>query len=157
MKKIIQTELEEGSFFTSDYLKSSLKYDDRSLPPIAKTSQGVRFIVLASFHDAKIMDISADYIFGKDSITVSVDFRNTSTEFKAGRHIFCISFLNVKNMTFPEKMKNLDILDMDCIQEASGLQVNFELVYFIGGQSCHDIWKIDFSDVRVKPVYKLKS
>ncbi len=43
------------------------------------------------------------------------------------------------------------------MQEKNDLQVNFELVYFIGEQACHDIWKIDFTDVKVKPANKLRS
>ena len=156
MKKIIQIELKEDSFFTKNYLKSFLVQNQTS-PSAAETSKGLRFIVLASFHDAKIIDINVDNIIGKDCVSIVVDFRNTSTEFKAGYQKFYIRFLDVKDMTLPDKIKDLYILDIDCMQEASDLQVVFELVYFIGNQSCHDICKINFTDVQVMPLNKLKS
>lgn len=151
MEKITQIELKEDSFFTKNYLKSLL-VQNQIFPSVAETSKGLRFIVLASFHDAKIIDINVENIFEKDCVTIVVDFRNTTTEFKAGYNKFYIRFLDVKNMTLPDKIKDLYILDIDCRQEASDLQVVFELVYFIGNQSRHDICKINFTDVQVKPL-----
>lgn len=156
MKKIIQAELEEGSFFAYDYLKSLLEHDDRTLPPVAKTSKGVRFIVLASFHDAKIMDICIDTMWGKNCVTILVDFRNTSTEFKAGYNKFYIRFVGVKNATIPDKVKDLYILSSDFLQQNTKLQVDFELEYFIKNAAYHDMWQIDFVDVVVSPLNKVK-
>lgn len=157
MEKIIQIELREDSFFTKNYLKSLLAQKNQTFLSAAETSKGLRFIVLASFHDAKIIDINVDNIYGKDCVTIFVDFRCTSTEFNAGYHKFYIRFFDVKNVNLPDKIKDLYILDIDCMQEKNDLQVNFELVYFIGEQACHDIWKIDFTDVKVKPANKLRS
>lgn len=153
MKKIIQTELEGDSFFTSEYLKLFLRSNSPIPASAAEKSRGMRFIVLADFHDAKITSISLDSVWGKDCVDITVNFGQTSTSFKKGNK-FRIRFLGVRNMTLPEKTRDLFVIDSDCFNTPDGLQANFELVYYIGQEGRRDVLQIGFTDIDVKPLKK---
>lgn len=155
MNRIIQIELSKDSFFTNNYLRNLLgQPTQRDYPIIAERSDGVRFIVLSSFHDAKIIDVSIDETFWRKCITISIDFSQTSTGFKSRYKKFGIKFLGVKNIKIPIKTRDVFILSFDCLQESSILRAYFELEYYIGGETHNEIWEIEFSDVEVKPLCK---
>ena len=111
-------------------------------------SEGLNFVLSASFHDAKLLNIFEGEKFGKKYISIIVDFKYTSMEFKKNSK-YEIKFLNAKYVQKPERLKDMFILEFSYLTKTQTQNVKFLLEYFVGNETRHDNCEIDFTDVEV--------
>ena len=107
---------------------------------------GMNFLTKVSFHDAILVDMRYDTKYGKERLSLLVDFK-TALAPPAGGNFYEISFLDGKLIQKPKRMKDCYILSLDCAAENG--RVWMELEYFVGGEAHHDVLEIEFSDVKV--------
>ncbi|MCH5165400.1 MAG: hypothetical protein J1G01_03260 [Clostridiales bacterium] len=154
MKNILESELSKDSFFNKTYISDRIKLESDEnvcLPSYCINSAGIRFLLIARFHDAKIVQAVCNEKYGKNCIIMQIDFNGTTTEFKAGYRKFNIYFINAKNTEIPKKCKDLHIISLDCTQNSQKLVVRMELVYFTGTQENRCLFEILCDGAEVKP------
>lgn len=154
MKRLLDLELSEDSYFDKSYILNRLKReaaDKIPLSPVLIENAGVRFVSVARFHDAKIIEIINTEKYGKACAIVRVDFKGSTTEFKKGYRKFDIYFINAEYIEAPEKTKELHIVSLDCVQDSQKLIIGMELVYFTGIQEYRCTCKIICNGMEVRP------
>lgn len=154
MKSVLEKELSERSFFDEYYIRNRLEREAADKVPVSARfieSDGARFVLLARFHDAKIIEIVNTKKYGNDCVLIRVDFKGTTTEFKNSYRKFDICFLDAEYIEAPTKNKELHILGLDCAQESQNMLIGMELAYFIGEQEHKCACKIRCDGIDVKP------
>ena len=112
------------------------------------SGDGISFLTSTSFHDAKLVDVRYDEIYGKQCLSLLVDFKTTGTP-PADWNFYEILFLNGKFIQKPKRMKDCYILALDCFPAEQFIRARIESEYFVGGETHHNILEIEFSDVKV--------
>lgn len=155
MKELLELELSKESFFDTSYIQSRLKREGEDkihMSPIAIKDDGIRFVFIALFHDAKIIDIIDTEKYGKPCIVMRVDLKDTTTEFKKGYGKFDLYFIDAEYADAPVRSKDLHIESLDCAQGPQNLMVDMELCYFTGSQAHACDCNIRCNDIEVKPI-----
>ena len=106
------------------------------------------FLTNISFHDAKLVDCFYDEIYGKECLSLLLDFK-TALAPPAGGNFYEISFLDGKLIQKPKRMNDCYILSLDSFPIGQLVSTRIELEYFVGGEVHHDVLEIEFSDVKV--------
>ena len=121
-----------------------MKYNSDGRPVM----DGMNFLTKVSFHDAILVDMRYDTKYGKERLSLLVDFK-TALAPPAGGNFYEISFLDGKLIQKPKRMKDCYILSLDCFLTEQCMRACLELEYFTGGEAHHDVLEIEFSDVKV--------
>ena len=121
-----------------------MKYNSDGRPVM----DGMNFLTKVSFHDAKLADVRCDEIYGKECLSLLVNFKPAQAP-PAGENFYEISFLDGKLIQKPKRMKDCYILALDCFSVGQFMRVRMELEYFVGSEAHHDVLEIEFSDVKV--------
>ncbi len=108
---------------------------------------GMNFLTNVSFHDAKLADVHCDEKYGKEHLSLLVDFK-TAQALPAGGNFYEILFLDGKFIRKPKRMKDCYILSLDCFSAEQFMRTRIELEYFVGSEARHDVLEIEFSDVK---------
>lgn len=163
-----------------DAIKEAVRYEENSnsmfdLEAIRKTntdmiiseelglalekSEGMRFLVLARFHDAKIISIKKDIIYGKEAVELIIDFSFAETNvFKKGIRKCRIQFINAEsNFDFEQALDYyIDCYILACEVELidAKYKVSFKIYLSEQGDGYEDILEIDFEKVNVSTVDK---
>lgn len=154
MKKILELELSQNSFFDKSYILNRIKLeaDDKvSLPSCFLENAGVRFLLVANFHDAKIIQVTETEKYGNKCIVMQIDFKGTSTEFKVGYRKFNIYFIKAEFNEVPNNWRELYITCLDCASDLQKLIINLEVEYFTGSQAHQCLCEIKCNGIEVKP------
>ena len=106
------------------------------------------FLTNTSFHDAKLVDVLYNGIYGKECLSLLVDFK-TALSSPAGGNFYEISFWDGKFIQQPKRMKDCYIISLDCFPIEQLMRTRIELEYFTGGEAHHDVLEIEFSDIKV--------
>ncbi len=112
------------------------------------SGDGMDFLTNISFHDAKLVDVGYNEKYGKECLSLLVDFK-TALAPPAGGNFYEISFRDGKFIRKPKRMKDCYILALDCFSAEQFMRTRIELEYFTGGEAHHDVLEIEFSDVKV--------
>ncbi|MDE6294118.1 MAG: hypothetical protein K2L88_05815 [Clostridiales bacterium] len=153
MKSVLEKELSERSFFDESYIRNRLEREAADKVPVSARfieSDGARFVLLARFHDARIIEIVNTQKYGNDCVIIRIDFRGTTTEFKKGYRKFDIYLMNAEYIETPTKYKELHVIGLDCMQESQSLIIGMESVYFTGEQEHKCTCKIRCNGIDVK-------
>ena len=121
-----------------------MKYNSDGRPVM----DGMDFLKNVSFHDAKLVDVRCDEIYGKECLSLLVDFKTAQVP-PAGGNFYEISFLDGKLIQKPKRMKDCYMLSLDCFPAEQCMRARIELEYFVGSEAHHDVLEIEFSDVKV--------
>lgn len=159
IKRLLEKELSEDSFFDKSYILNRLERETTDTAPISSMfieNANVRFVTLSNFHDAKITEIINTEKYGKNCILMRIDFKGSTTEFKKGYRKFDIYFLNATYQETPTTSQELYIIGLDCKQQSKNLIINTELVYFTGTQEHRCTCKIMCNGIEVHPINKQK-
>ncbi len=113
-----------------------------------KNGDGADFLTSVSFHDAKLADVRYDEKYGKECLSLLVDFK-TALVPPAGGNFYEILFLDGKFIQKPKQIKDCYILTLDCFPAEIFMRTRIELEYLVGGEAHHDVLEIEFSDVKV--------
>lgn len=151
-KSILELELSEDSYFAKSYIQNRLANEATDkIHALPIENANIRFMAISNFHDAQIIDVINTEKYGKACAILRIDFKGTTTEFKAGYRKFDICFTNAEYIEKPIQSRKLYILNLDCGQESKRLITNIELSYFVGSQErrCNCIIKSD--GVKVRP------
>ncbi len=111
-------------------------------------ADGMHFLTNRSFHDAKLVDVRCGEKYGKECLTLVVNFKTAEVP-PMGGNLYEISFSDGKFIQRPKRMKDSYILALDCFPAGRSMHVKIESEYFVGSESHHDIIEIEFSDVTV--------
>ncbi len=114
-------------------------------------ADGLCFLTNVSFHDAKLVDYFYDEIYGKECLSLLVDFKTAKVP-PAGGNFYEILFWDGKFTQKPKRMKDCYILSLDCFPAEQFMRARIELEYFVGGEAHHDVLEIEFFDVKVQKV-----
>ncbi len=109
---------------------------------------GMNFLTNVSFHDAKLVDVRYEEKYGKERVSLLVDFKTALAPPKDGK-VYELSFSDGKILQKPKRMKDCYILALDCFPAEQCMRARIELEYFVGSEARHDIFEIEFSDVSV--------
>ncbi len=109
---------------------------------------GMNFLTNVSFHDAKLVDVRCDEIYGKEYLLLLVDFKTAQAP-PAGGNFYEISFLDGKLIQKPKRVKNCYILSLDCFSAEQFMRTRIELEYFVDSEAHHDVLEIEFTGVNV--------
>ena len=152
MRKILELELLEDSYFAKSYIQDRLASEATDkIPMLPIENVGVRFIKLSRFHDAQIVDIINTEKYGKPCSILCIDFKGTTTEFKNGYRKFDIYFINAEYTEKPIQSRKMHIINLDFVQESKRLITDIELVYFVGLQEHRFTCRIISDGIEVKP------
>ena len=112
------------------------------------SGDGMRFLTNVSLHDAKLVDVRYDEKYGKECLSLIIDFKTAEAPPKGG-NVYEISFSDGKVLQKPKRMKDCYILALDCSPAGQIMCARIELEYFVGGETHHDVLEIEFSGVEV--------
>ena len=121
-----------------------MKYNSDGRPVM----DGMNFLTKASFHDAKLADVRCDEIYGKECLSLLVDFK-TALAPPAGGNFYEILFSDGKFVQESQRKSDCYILALGCFPVGQFMRARIELEYFVGGEAHHDVLEIEFSDVKV--------
>ncbi len=111
----------------------------------------MNFLTNVSFHDAKLVDVLCGEKYGKECLSLLVDFKTAEAPPKDG-NLYEIAFLDGKFVQEPKRMKGCYILALDCFPFGQFMRTRIELEHFVGGEAHHDDLEIEFSDMKVLKV-----
>lgn len=143
---------------TNPFFEKSYVINRReSLPADIETlTYSHQFMLLASFHDAKLLKIAKDDGYGKQNIVFTVDFKGNTSQFQKGYRKFCISLFAAEIIEEPDKLTDLHILALDCVQNGSYHMLNMELAYFVGNEEHITYLKSTYKDIEVTSISNVK-
>lgn len=151
MKGLLMKEMSANSVFSREYILARLKSDCAlPVPPAAREDAGVRFLVIANFHDAILQAVNVSQRYGKPYVAVSTDFRwGDIGQFKNGYTQFVLRFTDVRNFVMPKFDGAVYILGVEVCQNGDRLTVQWELNYFVGNEPYYHTLVVDCGGVEV--------
>lgn len=124
-------------------------------------SAGMRFLALARFHDAEIISIQKDTIYGKDAVEMIIDFNFAETNvFKKGIRKCKLQFIHAESnfdfeQAFDYRVKYI-ILACGVKLVDTKYNVSFEIYVSTPDDGYEDLLEIDFDKVNVCSIDKRK-
>lgn len=161
IKEAVRYEENSNSVFDLDAIRKTNRemIVSEELGLALEKSEGMRFLVLARFHDAKIISIKKDIIYGKDAVELIIDFGFAETNvFKKGIRKCKIQFINTEiNFDFEQALRyyiNYHILACEVELIHAKYKVAFKIYITQQNDGYEDILEIDFEKVNVSIVDK---
>lgn len=164
IKEAVRYEENPNSMFDLDLIRKTNRemIVSEELGLALEKSEGIRFLVLARFHDAKIISIRKDIIYGKEAVELIIDFSFAETNvFKQGIRKCKIQFINAEsNFDFEQALGyyiNYHILACEVELIDAKYKVTFKIYLTQQGDGYEDILEIYFERVNVSTVDKKHS
>lgn len=152
MKGLLMKELSPNSMFNRATILTLLQRADGTIPvpPAARENAGVRFLVVANFHDADLLAVNMSERYGRPHVAVTVDFgRGDASQFKNGYRQFVLRFTDVRNFVMPKFNSAMWIRDVWVEQRGDRIVTEWQLTYFVGNEPRSYTLTIDCGGVEV--------
>ena len=162
-KYAARIESEDDTYFADFILQAqdSLTEFSEAKVELLRSSKGLRFILLASFHDASPVSINRDRIYGKDALELVVDFTGAEVNsFRKNYLKYKLQFIGIDaDLTLSEhlsKYEHCDILYLDVTEAGDLFKLDLGLFVVKGSDSFEEKLSFTFSDVKVALLKKTK-
>lgn len=152
---LLMKELSANSLFDRGYILHCMRLgasDGAGVNiPAARESSGVRFLMVAAFHDATLVSANVGERYGRSYAALTVDFRTADTvgQFKNNYSQFVLRFLDVRDFSLPKWTGAAWIVYVGLKQNGERIFATFELTYFVGNEPYYADLIIDCSGVEV--------
>lgn len=163
IKEAILSENNRDSLFDYNVLKRNFKNWTASDDFISalRQSEGLRFLLLANFHDAGLISFQKDVVYGKDTLEFTIDFSGTFRLFKEKVLTCKIRFIGAETkFDFKEvsdSRAQVCFLGGSLKEKGETFCMTFEIYVAKADCGYEDIIEIEFAQADVRDCTKRKS
>lgn len=155
IKEAILSENNRDSLFDFNVLKRNLRKRTASDDFISalRQSKGLRFLLLANFHDAYLISFQKDIVYGKDALEFLIDFSGTFRLFKETVRICKIRFIGAETEFDFEEVSDFGtkvFILGECLEEkGETFRMTFEIYVAKADRGYEDEIVIEFKQADV--------